>query len=136
MFEEKRDTSSLTERHVQLQEGSRTQSRTALRSMDYEQGQAHLAPDAVVQRSEDAEPETDKEKLLRLVGAFVDSKFGGDSQAAFGAYAKGGTVDKAGVTELLIDEPFFDEPNSLWGFAEASCCFYCTVQDTGHHSVF
>jgi hypothetical protein len=103
MYDEKHGLPDPSKGKVQLREASSTPSRTALRGMDYAQGQAHLAP---VQRSEgeeEAAPEGNKEIILRLVGAFVDSKFKGDPQLAFNAYANEGVVDQAGVTRLLID---------------------------------
>jgi hypothetical protein len=107
MYDEKQARPAASKGKVQLRETSSASVRAALRGMDYAQGQAFLAP--VVQRSskgEDApetDPETDKEKVIRMVAAFVDARFGGDNQKAFDAYATEGTVDQAAATKLLID---------------------------------
>ena len=73
-----------------------------LRHMNYDEGRAHLTPG--VQLSPSAESGGgDKEKLLRLVTAYVDATFGGDMELAFNHYAKEGSVDKDGVTQMLVD---------------------------------
>jgi len=73
-----------------------------LRKMNYEEGRAHLAPGVQLSPSEESGG-GDKEKLLRLVTAYVDATFGGDMELAFNHYAKGGAVDKDGVTRMLVD---------------------------------
>ena len=102
MYERQPKPSSKPSKPLPLTSAEAPPSAASLREMSYAEGRAHLAP--ALQLRANAESEGgDREKLLALVGGYVDRTFGGDMQRAFEHYAKGGSVDQDGVTKMLVD---------------------------------